>query len=376
MLGLTPAHIEPSGKILLARLLEEKAPLISQRTLEGVSWAGFALATLFVIFRFCIRRFKFGGFFADDGFVLLAWLCLLTLAICLHVMMTSMYTFFLVASGNMEAPPDIIPTANNYMKFQFVATQLFWACLWAVKCSFLAFFHRLSNGLKGERILWWCVAVFTGLSYVACVISYPIACPVFKVDVCGTPLHIQRALISLRFSTAVDIITDAMIIGLPIHLLWKVRISLRQKFALGGIFCLGFLIIIFSMVRVILTNSKTTHTEVTWLDMWSSIEATVAVVVSCLASFKALFNDPENVCTRQSGETAQGTRPSVSLPTLKPRSKFLPLGNLGVTTNMGINTTYIESELPSPNGTTSSSSSPMKDHIHVYSDFKVSDSPV
>jgi hypothetical protein len=37
------------------------------------------------------------------------------------------------------------------------------------------------------------------------------------------------------------------------------------------------------------TNTDKVHPEISWLALWSSIEASVAVIVACLASFKVLL---------------------------------------------------------------------------------------
>jgi len=93
-------------------------------------------------------------------------------------------------------------------------------------------------------------------------------------------------------------------------MLWNVRISLRQKLALAGIFSLVIITMTFTIVRVAVVSSTTKQNEVTWLYLWSSIEQTVgaypmvaypspslcrvserstAIVVWCLAPFRALF---------------------------------------------------------------------------------------
>ena len=50
---------------------------------------------------------------------------------------------------------------------------------------------------------------------------------------CESQIHVSRSLVSLRYSTAVDIITDALIIALPLYLAFRVQRPLSQKLALG-----------------------------------------------------------------------------------------------------------------------------------------------
>ncbi len=98
-----------------------------------------------------------------------------------------------------------------------------------------------------------------------------------------------RSLVSLRCSTAVDLITDAMIIALPLYLAMRVQLPWTQKLALGGIFSLGAVIMVFAIIRIVVTIQPNAHAETSWLNLWSQIEASVAAIISCLAPFKSMF---------------------------------------------------------------------------------------
>ncbi|KAI9697983.1 MAG: hypothetical protein M1836_004336 [Candelina mexicana] len=86
-----------------------------------------------------------------------------------------------------------------------------------------------------------------------------------------------------------------MIMALPLRILTALRISIRQKLALAGIFCLGFVIIIFSIVRAVETSSSLTNSwslkesDPVWLALWSILEASVAVCVSSLPTMRLFF---------------------------------------------------------------------------------------
>lgn len=134
---------------------------------------------------------------------------------------------------------------------------------------------------------------------------------------------------TLDYGCAVDVITDAAseflalrsewstkmhaVITIPILMLWNVRISWQKKLALMSIFSLTIIVIVFSIVRVTLVSAKNRTADISWLYMWSNIEVAVckffsfvhnsvhrrslpltidlfiAIVVSCLASFRQLF---------------------------------------------------------------------------------------
>ena len=63
--------------------------------------------------------------------------------------------------------------------------------------------------------------------------------------------------------------------ALPLRLVWGLRIDRKRKTGLAGIFLLGFVDIIFAIVRVIETSASVHHVDVVWLGLWSMIEASV-----------------------------------------------------------------------------------------------------
>lgn len=193
---------------------------------------------------------------------------------------------------------------------------------------FLAFYRRLTNGLKWCRWAWWATVVITTLSYIGSVITYPVSCSSFVIGECEAPINLYRSLVSLRFSTCVDIITDALskqssliirdsscilrnvanifvlVIALPLYLALRVRLPMAQKMALGAVFSLGVVIMVFAVIRIVVTEQANAHPETSWLNLWSQIEASVAVIISSLAPFKSFFTSRRNK-TYPSGEAAQ-----------------------------------------------------------------------
>ncbi|KAL8933207.1 MAG: hypothetical protein Q9211_005906 [Gyalolechia sp. 1 TL-2023] len=77
--------------------------------------------------------------------------------------------------------------------------------------------------------------------------------------------------------------------ALGLRLLGKLRVSPQEKLALAAIFSVGLIKITFAVIRVVRIGASATHVNPIWLALWSMIEASVAVVVACLPSFKVLF---------------------------------------------------------------------------------------
>lgn len=65
------------------------------------------------------------------------------------------------------------------------------------------------------------------------------------------------------------------VITVPVSMLWKVQISLRQKLALAGIFSITVFVMIFAIIRVVVISSQSDQPDQTWLYTWSAIEQAV-----------------------------------------------------------------------------------------------------
>lgn len=63
-----------------------------------------------------------------------------------------------------------------------------------------------------------------------------------------------------------------LVISIPVLMLWNVRISLRQKLILIGIFSVSVVVMITAIVRVAIVNSVDENLDISWLYFWSSIE--------------------------------------------------------------------------------------------------------
>lgn len=110
-----------------------------------------------------------------------ALLVLLGNAVVQTLMARPMYDMLMVAAGLAAPTADFVKNSSFYLKCQFASTLLFWTCLWTVKGCFLAFFYRLVSNLPWPRRVWIAICVFTGLSYVASVITYPLSCTSFEL---------------------------------------------------------------------------------------------------------------------------------------------------------------------------------------------------
>ena len=80
-----------------------------------------------------------------------------------------------------------------------------------------------------------------------------------------------------------------LVISIPVLLLWRVRISLRQKLSLGALMSLSVFMVIISIIKVSAGDFINGQVDSTWALFWLQVEAEVAVIVVSVTAFRALF---------------------------------------------------------------------------------------
>ncbi|KAF1969287.1 hypothetical protein BU23DRAFT_363246, partial [Bimuria novae-zelandiae CBS 107.79] len=230
----------------------------------------------------------------DDVLVVFAWVLSLLTAIDWQIVSGHMYQFMLVVSGRIWPPPaDLIEDTERYYKGSMIVLAFFYGSLWAVKAAFLIFFKRLIRDIRSFTILWWAVTVFTALSFAECFADTQYWClvaPLEKIITrCNTEHDIYWGLFTLKFNCSLDVVTDFMIMTIPCAILWRVKIPLKQKLALLGLFSLVMITSLFAILRVALIQKFSKQPEPTWAYMWTSLEQNMAIIVACLGTFRTLF---------------------------------------------------------------------------------------
>lgn len=272
---------------------------VGQNIFLRVIWAGVVVSFLFLVMRLTARYKTFKRLYFDDGFVIFSWFLALFTAIIWQIVARFMYQFMAITSGQLWPPPtNFVNDTERYYKGSVVVLIFFYTSLWAVKISFLFFFKRLGQNVRWQKILWWCVLAFTVATYFVCIgdIQYScLAAPLGEIiSHCSSDRDVNFQLVTLKFNAAIDVLTDVMILSIPTSLLWKVKISLRRKLALMGIFSLVIITMVFAIVRVAVISSESRQPDTSWSYMWSCIEQVIAIIVACLASFRTLFKQPDS----------------------------------------------------------------------------------
>ncbi|KAF2160091.1 hypothetical protein M409DRAFT_29389 [Zasmidium cellare ATCC 36951] len=283
-----------------------------------VAWVGFALAASLVAVRCYARLTEVHRFHMDDYWLLTALLFLLINAILQTLQTPSTFYLAWLQAGKQEPPEQTLAVGNLYVRYEFVIIAFFWTVCWCVKASFLAMYKRLFDGLPHYLRLWWVVVLFTAGAYIGCWFASAWTChppsTYFHFGTyhlpdrceCTKPIDVRGGVISISYSTAVDILSDLMIMALPIRIIPSLQVSRAHKRGLVLIFCVGFFVIAAAVVRLtqIVTSERT---DPAGLSVWGLVESSISVCVGSLPALKALISRKVHT-TFRSGRSSSKSR--------------------------------------------------------------------
>lgn len=114
-------------------------------------------------------------------------------------------------------------------------------------------------------------------------------CLLIYLPACSGPTANYRTLRDTGITTAMDITTDALVVSIPIILLWRVRINLRQKIGLSVLLCLSLVMAVIAIARMSGINLKSGVVDIVWLAFWQQQESSIAVIMISISAFRSLF---------------------------------------------------------------------------------------
>lgn len=86
-----------------------------------------------------------------------------------------------------------------------------------------------------------------------------------------------------------------IVISIPILMLWNVRIPLRQKSILIGIFSVTVVVIIVAIIRVAMINDGNGNIDLSWLLFWSNVEVSTCMYPPPTYSYTSIHTTKSEV---------------------------------------------------------------------------------
>ena len=273
----------------------------------------FGLAILAFAVRTYIRIRILKQFSTEDYFLLFAVLCLCATTGLTVVGVQNVYdSLALILHGAGDTILfEILRKIPKISREENAVATLVWLVIFPVKLAFLFFFRRLINRLRNLTIWWWCVMVFTIPAGLSCIAASWVTCPYTSIEkvlgkyepsfsnpdvahcqsslACSGPSANYRVVRDVSITTVMEVLTDILVVSVPIALLWKVRITASQKIGLAGSLCLSLVMAIVAIVRISGIKLAGSAVDIVWLAFWQQQEASIAVIMVSVSAFRTLF---------------------------------------------------------------------------------------
>ncbi|KAI4955674.1 hypothetical protein J4E91_001535 [Alternaria rosae] len=252
---------------------------------QVVSWYVCTIATVpFVALRMWARWSRLGNLGIDDYLILLSLACLIgDLVIQQHMWNLGLGDMASVTPENFKGIMQmIIPGSTLYV-----------SSLWAIKFA-LVFFYK-SLAAPGSRLVLVYNFTLAGLVVTYLVIFFDIIfqCYPHNKRWSNNPNYQcspKAAEINYWITICFNIATDVFIICLPITMVSRLQMKLKQKLGVAGIFALGFFVVIASIVRAYYSHRNETMLTCTV----SMIETAIAIIATCLPALRSMILGTNN----------------------------------------------------------------------------------
>ncbi|OCK77487.1 hypothetical protein K432DRAFT_255139, partial [Lepidopterella palustris CBS 459.81] len=196
---------------------------------------------------------------------------------------------------------------ENIVKWLFVEEIFYMFTHWVIKQAFLLFYLRLSPKLNFRRWVW----VTMGLNTAFCLINWLLAfLQCIPFDAILHPAAHSEAkcipkLVLLIVPSILNIITDVIILVLPIPTVWSLQMSLKRKIAVLSVITFGASAVLISALRLIVLYELYVSPDISYvlgkMVIIAALEIQFAILAVNLPSAKALWNQLTGGSTAGSG---------------------------------------------------------------------------
>ncbi|MCJ1308866.1 hypothetical protein MMC25_002521 [Agyrium rufum] len=259
--------------------------------LIGVAASFIILQTIIVGLRFLARRLNQSKLALDD------WLMIPSLIMNLGLCAEAITEVRIGGVGRhiqvilAESPSTFIVWSKMT---QIAIIPLYLVAVALPKLSILLFLLRVFVS-KTERVITY---VLMGLIISNCVGSFVavfLQCQPFAFawnkTLEGGHCFNQNAF--YRYLSLPNIVTDVVLLALPVNLVYKLHVTRNQKYGLLLVFATGSFGVISSCIRFSIFFGENAFSDPTWasvpLIIWTIIEAGTYVVAACLPTLRPLF---------------------------------------------------------------------------------------
>ncbi|KAH8660240.1 hypothetical protein BX600DRAFT_551690 [Xylariales sp. PMI_506] len=253
----------------------------------GVAVAGMTVATIALVLRLYTRKIILNFLWIDDYMAVLGWVGTMILGI----------TNCLLARDGLGKPPwELTQGMTPFFMEMYLGMIIAVVAVLFIKLTFFFQFYRILRNNTAHphlRRLYIAIVVLITCWLIALVFVSAFPCiPVAAFWDHSIP-GVCRDEAAPRWMSGIgNIITDFIILILPVPVIWKLRLRPSQKWGLAFVFGLGIFVCIISILRVSLSSNNSTGapSDPTPNIAWTMAEVFTGLLIACLATLRPLIS--------------------------------------------------------------------------------------
>ncbi|SPJ72477.1 related to integral membrane protein PTH11 [Fusarium torulosum] len=256
------------------------------------AWTEYGLGALVLFLRYFARwkSVGFKGYQGDDYFALAAMVFWTSELVMLELIGQSGTNIGVTDEMGADMSAAEIAKREFGSKCLLAGWNFYVTLIFTLKGVMLCFYSRMTLGLWQRKLVIW-TQVGTVLAYLGVIAAIWGHCtPIHKNwQVYPNPGESCTLAVANYLTLVVfNIVTDILIVSIPIPLLWTVKLSVQRKLMIGVLLCSGVFIMIATLLRCIysLQDIEGINTST----IWAIRETFVAIIAVNAAAIKPLFS--------------------------------------------------------------------------------------
>ncbi|KAL4959768.1 uncharacterized protein BDV14DRAFT_184071 [Aspergillus stella-maris] len=264
------------------------------------SFALLGLGLLFILVRVYVRWTQVGpsNFQLDDFLMPLAGI-VFAIEVTLAYLVGSKYDGLTNSYMTDEQRAALDPSSREYYnrqmgsKIQVAGWSLYTMVLWLIKGSLAVFYSRLTTGLSHLPTRVRIAYIMLGATYLGVALTIVLSCQPMKKfwQINPDPGNICQPARSMVYVLVVmipNVLTDLYLMSIPLPLLWTVRIGMRRKITLMGLFSGAIFVGVAAVIRAVIVMTSGANGAIEG-SKWACRESFVSIVVSNLPIIQPLI---------------------------------------------------------------------------------------
>ncbi|KAL7272301.1 hypothetical protein RUND412_004893 [Rhizina undulata] len=191
--------------------------------------------------------------------------------------------------------------AGHLLKITYALPIIYTVGVTSIKISLLLFYRRLTiTGPVMHKVIKWMIATqvlcgvgtIFGLAFICSPLQGWWNLDVQK-SITNCPNYSQTTAIYITLRT-ISVLSDIIILLMPVSMVWKLDLPVKQKLGLAGLFTLGMLACVAAILRLTYLPAFLLGIDVSWtiipIAMLDQMEQALSIITSCIPALTALIS--------------------------------------------------------------------------------------